>query len=115
MSGPSSAVVGSAARALEPSVALHRLLPLPDRSPGYAGYLGLLFFTLVIITYRVPGADVAAVVAAGSVLLGLLLGHLRLRWGVAATALVVVLALAAFSSRDSIDPPWPFQRTLELA
>ena len=104
-----------APRVSEPTVALQDLLPWPDRHAGYSGYLGLLFFAVVIITYYLPGADIAAAVAVGSVIIGLSLGSLHLRWRLEATALVVLLGLDVLSLRDSLDPVWAAQRTTEFA
>ena len=104
-----------APRVSEPTVALQDLLPWPDRHAGYSGYLGLLFFAVVIITYYLPGADIAAAAAVGSVIIGLSLGSLHLRWRLEATALVVLLGLDALSLRDSLDPVWAAQRTTEFA
>ncbi len=115
MSGRVSAAVGASDSPAPWGLAAQDVLPFPDRHPGYVGYVGLLFFTLVIITYYLPGADVGAAVAAGSVLLGLLIGYLRFRWGLEATALVAVLALAILSLHDPLDPVWATQRTWELA
>jgi O-antigen ligase len=90
-------------------------VPAPDGRPGYFGYLGLIGFTLLIITYYLPGAIVAAALASSAVVIAILAGRLKLALRPEGTLLLLFLGLATVSVPSSVDGFMASIRIEELA
>ncbi len=72
--------------------------------PGYLGYLGLTAFMLVIITYRISGAQVAAAIATGAVAIGVMSGSLQFsKVRLEALLIAAVYVVALLSVPEALD------------
>jgi len=90
------------------------LAPLPDRLPGYLAYLALIYFTLLIVTYYLPGGQAAAGIAVILALGGLVLGNVPLARGMEPLLLIGLVLVALLSVPGALDPVWAKVRAWEL-